>query len=334
MDAYRIIGIESSPYAVKVRAVMRYRHLPHRWIARMPQFFTETADVRPLIMPVVQFPDGTYHTDSTPIIYRLEDLHPSQRSVLPDMPALAFVAALIEDFADEWVTKALFNYRFSSAGDQQAGAAWVMDDAHPDLAHEELAHFVESFIERQVKRMPLVGCTPKNTPVLTESYFALLGVLEQFVATDRFLFGSRPSIADFGLYAQLKTMATDPTAGELMRERAPRLRRWIGRTDDMSGVDGEWRADVSSLPPATLAVLELCGRYYLPLLEANAAAMDAGEGEFSVTLNGREFRQSVFRYHKKCFAFLRSRYDNLSASERASVQPLLEQTQCAAYFAT
>ena len=30
-ENYEIVGVESSPYSIKVRAVMRYRHLPHTW---------------------------------------------------------------------------------------------------------------------------------------------------------------------------------------------------------------------------------------------------------------------------------------------------------------
>ncbi len=122
MQAYRIIGIESSPYAVKVRAVMRYRRLPYIWVARMPQFFAETAQIRPLLMPVVQFPDGTYRTDSTPIISDLEQRHPGTRSIVPGTPGDAFLSALIEDMADEWLTKSLFHYRFSRARDAASGA--------------------------------------------------------------------------------------------------------------------------------------------------------------------------------------------------------------------
>ena len=109
---YRVIGIEASPYAVKVRAVFRYRRLPHIWVARMPQFLAETAEVRPLIMPVVQYPDGEYRTDSTPVILDLERRHPESRSVIPPDAGDAFLSALIEDMADEWLVKSLFHYRF------------------------------------------------------------------------------------------------------------------------------------------------------------------------------------------------------------------------------
>ena len=205
MKPYRIIGIESSPYAVKVRAVMRYRRLPHRWVARMPQFFEETRAVRPLLMPVVQYPDGSYRTDSTTIVHELDAAHPDERSVLPADPAKAFLNDLIEDMADEWLTKSLFHYRFNRAGDARAAAAWVMDDAFPGLSSDELTGRTEDFIARQTSRMPLVGCTPENALLLEAFYAELLDALEGFVATDCFLFGGRPSAADFALYGQLST---------------------------------------------------------------------------------------------------------------------------------
>ena len=201
---------------------MRYRRIPHIWVARMPQFYDETAHVRPLIMPVVQFPNEEYRTDSTPIIRDLESLHSNVRSVWPDNPAHAFLSELIEDMADEWLTKSLFHYRFTAPRDQISGASWVIDDSHPEVDSSTLERLVDDFISRQTSRMPIVGCTPANAPLLESFFRELLERLEPFVQTDRFLFGTRPSLADFGLYGQLNTLANDPTAGELMREHAPR----------------------------------------------------------------------------------------------------------------
>ncbi len=332
MGVYRVIGIESSPYAVKVRAVLRYRRIAHHWVARMPQFFAETAAVRPQIMPVVQYPDGSYRTDSTPIIVDLERAHPGARSVIPAEPGAAFLSDLVEDLADEWLTKSLFHYRFSQPADQLSGARWVMDDAHPQLDHEALAELTRDFIARQVSRMSLVGCTPANAPLLEASYRDVLQALEGFVATDRFLFGSRPALADFGLYAQLNTLAADPTPGAIMRERAPRTRNWVRRLDDTSGVEGEWRARADDLPPALCALLGLAGRRYLPYLAANQHALDTGVGEFAIELDGHAYSQPVFRYHARCYGYLRSRFGALPPASLEWLRPVLAQSGCLDYL--
>ena len=332
MNAYRIIGVESSPYAVKVRAVMRYRHLPYIWVSRMPQFFAETATVRPLIMPVVQFPDGEYRTDSTPIIHDLEALHPTTRSVIPPDPAQAYLSDLIEDMADEWLTKCLFHYRFNHQQDRQSGAAWVIDDTHPKISTTELQPLVDNFIERQTKRMPLVGCTSSNAPMIEAFYTALLDILESFVATDQFLFGTRPALADFGLFGQLNTLAIDPSAMAIMRDRAPRTTHWVRRLDDLSGVNGEWVTEFNALPSATCELVRLAGRFYLPFLNANAKAIDDGRTEVEVKLNGRPYSQPIYRYQAKCYDYLLRRYAGLPKTARTLLDPLFEKTDCLRYL--
>jgi glutathione S-transferase len=324
---YRVIGIEASPYAVKVRAVFRYRRLPHVWIGRMPQFFAETQQVRPLIMPVVQFPDGEYRTDSTPILLDLEQRFPGHRSILPDDPGMAFLAALIEDFADEWLVKALFHYRFDLPEDQWAGARWVMDDAYPDADAEELARLTAEFRDRQVSRKPIVGCTPENAPLFETLYREVLAAMEGFVATDRFLFGSRPSLADFGLLGQLHTLASDPTPGQIMRETAPRTWNWVRRAHDLSGVEGEWNGGLSE---AAEELLRMAGRWYLPFAAANAAAVQARADTVEVELDGHSYRQPPFRYQAACYGRLRAGFAALPVAARNAVAPVLQRTGCLA----
>ncbi len=329
---YRVIGIESSPYAVKVRAVMRYRRLPHLWVARMPQFYAETAKVRPLIMPVVQFLDGEYYTDSTPIIRELELRHPEARSVLPPDPAARFLCDLIEDLADEWLSKSLFHYRFGNARDQKSGATWVMDDAHPHLAHDELAHKAEAFMKRQISRMPMVGCTPQNAPLLESFFVQLIGILEDFVATDRFLFGTRPSLADFALYGQLATLARDPTPMAILMSKAPRTLHWVRRLDDTSGVDGQWDFDVTKPPAVVTKLCHLAGKHYLPFLHANRVAIEHGDAMLSLEIDAQRFQQEPYRYQKKCYEYLLHCYKRLPDPARAQLSLLLTSSGCARYF--
>ncbi|GAG92150.1 unnamed protein product, partial [marine sediment metagenome] len=281
---------------------------------------------------VVQFPDGEYRTDSSPIIHDLEKLHPTTRSVIPADPAQAFLSDLIEDMADEWLTKCLFHYRFSSSSDSRSGASWVIDDTYPATTTAELTPLVAAFIERQVARMPLVGCTPANAPIIELFYVTVLDILEPFVATDQFLFGTRPSLADFGLYGQLNTLARDPTPMAIMRERAPRTEHWVRRLDDLSGVNGKWLTGLNDLSPAVDELLGLAGRFYLPFLNANAQSIDVGDPAVKVVLDGHAYTQPVYRYQAKCYDYLLRRFDGLPDEARERLRPLLDKANCLPYL--
>lgn len=327
-----MIGVESSPYTVKVRAVLRYRLLPYRWICRFPRMIGETAHVRPAIMPVVQFPDGRYRTDSTPILYDLETAHPGRRSILPDDPGLAFLSHLIEDMADEWLTKCIFHYRFGYEGDSWFAARWVMSDARADRDVASQEEEARAFRAHQIARMPLVGCTPGNAPLIEASYRRVLNTLEPFVGNDRYLFGSRPALADFGLYAPLKTLATDPTPAALLREIAPYTEHWVRRLDDASGVDGEWANPQAPLPAVARGLLQLAGEIYLPFLDANARAAEAGAASVELRLAGFDYSQPVFRYQTKCLSWLRAEFQSLAPETRERIRPELEDGGCWPYL--
>ena len=325
---YRVIGVESSLYTVKVRAVLRYRHLPHRWVPRFPRMVAETAHVRPAIMPVVQFPDGSYHTDSTPILFELEAVKPGVRSILPDDPGRAFLAHLIEDFADEWLAKCLFHYRFAYDEDSWFAARWVMSDAKSAAEMESLPDEVTAFRALQISRMPRVGSIPEHAQLLEDSYRRVLVALETTVANERFLFGTRPSLADFGLFGPLKTMATDPTPLAVLRKCAPYTEHWVRRLDDASGVEGAWAPAEAPLARAVTELLEIIGELYLPYLVANASATDAGEASFRLRLGACDYEQPAFPYHRKCLQWLRESLESLDPAAREELRPTLEATGC------
>jgi len=330
-DRYVVVGVDASPYTVKVRAVLRYRRLPHAWLCRMPQFYAPLAAVKPLLMPVVRFPDGSHRIDSTSIVAELERAHPSQRSVQPDDPVLAFYAALIEDMADEWMTKLLYFYRFQGSPDREFASAWVMDDAYADLSETELAAKADTFLQRQEERRAVVGATQDNAPLLEKSFARLLDLLRPLFAMERFLFGSRPSVADFALYGQLHTLCADPTPAALIHARAPRADYWLRRADDLSGIDGAWQK--SGNANATVAgLLRMIGDTYLPYLKANAEADGAGQDRFAVTLGDGAYAQKPFRFHVKCLKNLREAFAALSPSDRARATPMLQASGCLLYL--
>ncbi len=331
-DAYRLYGANPSPYSQKMRAIMRYRRLPFVWVNDGTARDVAVAAQLPPVIPVLRFPDGRTINDSTPLAYELERLH-SERSIVPDDAALAFLSDLIEDFADEWVTKMMFHYRWFYADDRRFAQLWITGDRMIGAAADKRQAAMTAFNDRQVGRMALVGCTEANRPIIEESYFRLLDILNPHVAQTPFLFGSRPSLADFGLFGQLIILGTDPTPEAEMRRRAPDVLLWLMRLDDTSGVEGAWMKPTDVLPKAVTDLLRLAADYYLPFLAANNEAFGHGDNEVVVKLTGQRYTQAPFRYQVKCYDGLRKKFAGLPPDAHKRIEPVLAESGCLHWLA-
>lgn len=315
---YKLFGALGSPYSQKLRALLRYRRIPFVWIDGAA---TRDAigQVRAPVIPVLQYPDGHFDNDSTPVIYDLEARH-AERRVVPDDPAQAFVAHLLEDFADEWLTKAMFGYRWLAEVDQIQMSRWLAFDNLKGGGLERSQAFAAQFRARQVGRMAMVGCTAENFPLIEASTRAVLAALEAHVVERHCLFGTRPSLAEFGIFGQLSQLGTDPTAQTMMRADYPYSYRWLAHIDDMSGVEGEWEPGFA---PVVAQLVAIAGQVYVPFLRANELAAEAGAETFRMEAMGHAYEQGVFKYQIKCLRELRARHAALPAEVRARVDTLL-----------
>lgn len=342
-----LAGQYGSPYTLKMRAVLRYRNIAFRWVLRNSEW-DDIPDPPVPIIPVIVFPDpddadgqGEAMVDSSPQIMRLEKEY-TGRSIVPTDPALAFIDALIEDFADEWLTKAMYHYRWAYKPDiDKAGKLLPLSD---DLRmnSEEARRRSEIITSRQIQRRPLVGSTDANQPVIEESYEQMLDLLQAVLDERDFVLGDRPGRGDFGLFGQLVQLARwDPTSTAIAVDRAPKVAHWVERVDDLgwlpvpdndaaAGVDG-WLAIDNLGPPVQMLLAEI-GRTYTPFMLANAAALAAGADEVVCDIGGREYRQGAFKYQRKCLGWLRDDYAALSEADRSRVNSLLAGTGCEALF--
>lgn len=327
MTAYTIHGGLGSPYSMKMRAIFRYRRLPHVWKQVDMADRSMFAKVKAPVIPIIEFPDGSWHSDSTPMIFLLEKLH-RERSIVPDDAGQAFLAYLLEDMADEWGTKAMFHYRWYRERDQKQMSEWLSFDRLHGHGREAILQSASMFRARQVGRMALVGCTPENAPIIEESAKQILALFEAHVTEEAYLFGTRPSLADFGWMGQLSQLAVDPTPDDLMREIAPFTFRWLMNLDDASGVEGAWRDPSAPQSDAIKGLLKMAGEIYFPFLLANAEAFEKGEKTFSVKLLGQTYSQGSFRYQQRCLWDLREAYAKLDSGATTKIDPLLADTGC------
>ena len=328
-DILRLHGALGSPYSMKMRSLLRFRRIPHAWVQDHAARTALFPKVKAPVIPLLEFPDGSVENDSTHLT-RLLEARFKGRSVIPEDPCIAFLAFLIEDFADEWLTKAMFGYRWLGEADQRQMSRWLMFDAMPGTGDAAQTAMAQAFRDRQVGRMGLVGCTAENFPLIEASTRAVLAALEAHVSDGMFLFGSRPSEAEFSLFGQLSQLGVDPTPQAILRRDFPLAFRWLAHIDDLSGVDGEW----GGVRPVVQSILKVIGEVYLPFLVANAAAVEAGASEVRLEALGLTLVQPPFRYQAKCLAALRTAFAALTPDCAADILPLLSATDCLPYLET
>lgn len=339
LQRIELTGAAGSPYTRKMLGVLRYRRLPYvvYWgNGNIPEGYPEPK-VR--LLPTFFFPDGEGDalvpvTDSTPIIRRLETLQ-SDRSVIPTDPILRFLNELIEDYADEWLTKSMFHFRWAHEADWRNAAPllvyWGMNTAPAEMAEQ----FAADFAKRQIDRLYVVGSNDVTAETIETSYARLVDILDKLIAHKGFVLGARPSSADFALFGQLTQLAiVEPTSAAITSKISQRVRAWVDIMEDMSGLkvsEDDWftaEEATSALQP----LLAEIGRTYAPAMIANAMAVMNGDDSFETEIDGRTWTQPTFKYQAKCLGWLRDDHAALSDNERGAVDALLSGTGCERLF--
>jgi glutathione S-transferase len=334
---YELFGTVGSPYALKLRSLMRYKRLPFNWMPATIDWIPEDLPHPPLseasnrkldglalrVVPAVYLPgDGSIRNESTTIAYLLDKLHP-ERLVIPNEPAVAFCSHLLEDMADEWMVKIAFLYRWGNAVDAAFKSRVVTGEFlggnFPEVLLERAA---EHFAARQQSRMRLVGAAPENSAMITRTFMQVLGAINRVAEKTTFLFGDSPTIADFGVYGQLQSLATDPTSWEIMRQQALGVFPYLQLLEDPSGLEASL-IGMAQLSSGTIELLRLAANIYLPYLRANEEALANGEQTLSFELEGMHYRQAPFTYHAKCYRVLREKFAALNSSARSEVEAAL-----------
>ena len=149
------------------------------------------------------------------------------------------------------------------------------------MAVPRMPGFIQKIIGKKIGAkfkgfVPALGIVPENIDALEQSYVGLLGELQAHFEKHDFLFGSKPSIGDFGLIAPLYAhLFRDPAPGKLMRKKAPAVCDWVRRmnSDEAHLKSGEFLGD-DQIPDTLLPVLSRMAREQLPVLQDTDRLLD------------------------------------------------------------
>ena len=165
-------GALGSPYTRKMLAALRYRHIPYIFLQGDEPEKRGLPKPKVQLLPTFYMPNGTGGieavVDSTPLIRRFEEAFPD-RKIVPTDPVVEFLDYLLEDFADEWLTKAMFHYRWCYKADIDRAAS-ILPRWHRLTAPEAEALKMGAYIaERQISRLYVVGSNDTTAPVIEDS---------------------------------------------------------------------------------------------------------------------------------------------------------------------
>jgi glutathione S-transferase len=340
MTVVELMGAPGSPYTRKMLALMRYRHIPYRisW-----QSITSPGDKshkdRPkpkvALLPTYYLPDANGEiqavTDSTPILRRFEEEYEG-RSVIPSDAIMAFLNWLLEDYGDEWLTKSMFHYRWHYAADIKKAGSILPRWGNISASDEEIESLSKYVSDRQTGRLTYVGSNEVTKETIENSFTRFMTLLDAHLQTAPFIFGQRPSSADFAVYGQLTCLALfDPTSSAIVVSEFPRIYAWTELMEDLSGLpvandDSGWLDSSSAIPETLLALVQELARLYIPYLKLNADAVMSGAEMVDGEVDGRPYQQNPFPYQAKCLQWIGEQYAALSDSDKARLAELTAET--------
>jgi glutathione S-transferase len=295
-EPYTLHVFDLSYYSGKMQAYLAYKGIPHRvheigWLELARRIAPRTGLVE---VPVLERADGVLMRDSTAMIEWFEKRY-TDASVLPEDPAAAYLCRLLEDYADEGLWRPAMYYRWAFAKDARLNARRFVEDFMKfPLTPAGLLRY-NARRRQQRTYIDGLGVTAANRADVERHYRDELADLETVLQRRPFLFGERPSLADFGYFASMfRHFSIDPTPARIMRNEAPAVYEWAARLWNARAerlVSGAWAPLDGGLPEGIAPLLRRAARRYLPDLHANARAVAAGALRYSVTLDGKEYRQ-------------------------------------------
>lgn len=329
MSDYRLFGAETSPYSLKVRSFLRYKNIAFDWISRDKANEAEfQALAQVASVPLLISPNRPASQDSTAIIAGLESDH-AEPSAVPDDAACAALALVLEDYADEWLNKCMFQQRWGQVPDRDEAALRVLAQLHGGKRPRAYKKMQKQIAERMAARLPLVGAEAENAVTLDTSYKRFALRLNAHLQEHLYIFGGRPSVADFALAGQFRQLLMDATPAAWLGEHTPFLIAWCDNMDDPK--PGAPFATLETLSP-TLAPIFAgeVSQTYLPWSKANAASASRQRKKFSVTLSDGLFEQSTQSYAARSFKAVRKAVSENLADE--GLTSFLKDTDCLTYF--
>ncbi|MFT5032398.1 MAG: glutathione S-transferase [Bermanella sp.] len=278
-DHCTLYGIPCSLYTAKARSYMRKQKVSFRELSISDRHYQQ--EIMPkigrMIMPVLELSSGELIQDSADIIRHFETQRPAAEPALPETPVLRALSYLFELFGGEGLLRPAMHYR------------WNFDDINldylrsefeclapagtDDASYQQIFEFCSNSMRQAARSF---GVSERTRALIEASYGDFLDLFSAHLRHYPYLLGSAPTLGDYALMGPLYAhLYRDPKPGQLMRQRAPLVARWVER---MNTAEENWadhpqqqQAAISDdkLPDTLTALMRYIAEDYLPEMVAH-----------------------------------------------------------------
>ncbi|MEH6737289.1 MAG: glutathione S-transferase family protein [Sulfitobacter sp.] len=274
MTGFILYGSQASLFTGKARGYMNWKGLSFEEKA-VDEVIMKTVILPHVgwpVVPVLQTPDGRIVQDTADIISEIETTHP-EPSVMPAGAVQRFASLLMQVFGDQWLLLPAMHYRWNYNED------WIFTEfgrsSAPDAPASEHYAIGKQRGEKFRAMVPVLGINETTIPGIEASYEQFLSEFSAHLEERNYVFGDRPSLADFALLGPLYAhLYRDPASREVMERVAPNVARWAERT--ISGQDHTGDLIGNDVIPQTLVpMFKRHSAEHIPVMEATNALFAA-----------------------------------------------------------
>lgn len=279
---YVLYGMMASLYTAKVRAYLRYHRIDFvERVAGLPEFTEKIVPVtNRWIVPVVVTPEGATLQDGSVILDYLDQKEPNEGSIHPRTPVLQTVAHLFELFGGEGLLRPAMHYRWNFDQENlefiKVSFADVLAPNLPKEEHEGMFLHASGRMRQATRNF---GVTEETKQEVEASYHEFLALIDAHLSQYPFLFGGRPTIADYALFGPLFAhLGRDPKPLAIMQNIAPHLFQWVERMNAPAGYGNHLYNQLGgalipddNIPDTLLALMRYISEEYLPEITSHVA---------------------------------------------------------------
>lgn len=277
----RLYGVPHSLYTGIARCYLRTQGIDYVELPTShPDFASRIMPtIQRSIIPVLETPEGEIVQDSLDIIDHFEK-QGVRYSAYPQGLLQRVLAVIIAYYGTQAMLPHAMHYR------------WTFREQQEDFLRDQFAagsgpEMADKIMSRMNAYLPQLGVNEHTIPEIEASYEQLLDTLNAHFAEHPYLFGGRPSIADYGLIGPLFAhLGRDPVPCQIMKVRAPKVFRWVERmtapgldTPEFPGYGDDFLAD-DVIPETLEPLLRQIAEEIFPMLTDKLTFMDGLIAEY------------------------------------------------------